>query len=244
MIEAILAYPGHVIGTMRQRSEWVIEENERGKKVPRKIGMKAVQRDGIEFEFDIVGDMDNENELVISKSRCKALSGAVIRKPDSEFGRTVLAWLTDGVASGPTAMQLRDEALAPGATYEDLRALYERAQKLALLGAAVPDRDGNASTLADLISATGKAAAAAAARAAANGDGSEVPDIAGRLRGRMFALFADARIADRDDQIAFINAAIGRDVTSRSELTPTDYPLVIAALQAHLAEDASGGEVA
>lgn len=234
MIEAMLAYPGHVIVTMRQKSEWVIEENDRGKKVPRKIGMKAVQRDGIEFEFDVVGDLDTDNELVISKSRCKALSGQVIRKPDEEFGRTILAWLTDGVASGPTAMQIRDEAIQDGATYEDLRALYERAQKLAMLGAAVPDKAGDATTLAELIMSLGKTAAAKAARAAQQGD---TPPAADMQRKRMFALFAKTDIDDRDEQLAFINAAIdGPGVTSRGSLTPEQYTQVCEALQAAIDE--------
>src|SRR6185503_5236299 len=101
MVDAMLAYPGHLIVTMRTKTEWVIEENDRGKKVPRKIGMKAVQRDGIEYEFDIVGDLDQENNLVVSKSRCASLSGAVIRQPDEELGRTIRAWLDDGVEGGP-----------------------------------------------------------------------------------------------------------------------------------------------
>jgi hypothetical protein len=78
MIEALLAYPGHVIVTMRTKTEWVVEKDDRGRSVPRKIGLKAEQRDGIEYEFDIVGDLDLENELIVSKTRCPALTGAVL----------------------------------------------------------------------------------------------------------------------------------------------------------------------
>ena len=96
LIDALLAYPGHVIVTMRTKTEWVIEENDRGRKTPRKIGTKPEQRDGIEYEFDIVGDLDWENTLVVSKSRCSALAKAVMREPGPEFGAAVLAWLNDG----------------------------------------------------------------------------------------------------------------------------------------------------
>ncbi|HZE34069.1 MAG TPA: ATP-binding protein, partial [Actinoallomurus sp.] len=51
MIDALLGYPGHVIVTMRTKTEWVVQENERGRKEPKKIGTKPEQRDGIEYEF-------------------------------------------------------------------------------------------------------------------------------------------------------------------------------------------------
>jgi len=40
MLEAILSYPGHVIATMRTRTAYEIIEDNRGKKVPTKIGLK------------------------------------------------------------------------------------------------------------------------------------------------------------------------------------------------------------
>lgn len=159
MIEAILAYPGHVIVTMRSKTEWVIEENERGRKVPRKIGLKAEQRDGIEYEFDIVGDLDQDNTLVVTKSRCKALSGQVISKPDDEFGIAIRRWLDDGEAFGPTAAELRELAAA-GGSRDELVTLYRRAERLALLGAPIMDDAGNGTTLGEYIAAKGKAATA------------------------------------------------------------------------------------
>ena len=48
MIDALLAYPGHVIVTMRAKTEYVVDSDERGRKVPRKVGLKPDQRDGIE----------------------------------------------------------------------------------------------------------------------------------------------------------------------------------------------------
>jgi hypothetical protein len=163
MIEAMLAFPGHVIATMRQKTEWVIEENDRGKKVPRKIGLKAVQRDGLEYEFTIVGDLNHENELVVSKSRCKTAG----RRCDPQAGRGVRPH-DPGLARGRrghrtvTAAELRGEALRPAyATRADLLALYQRAQKHR--PARRPGRGrprATATTLGELIAAKGKAAAA------------------------------------------------------------------------------------
>jgi hypothetical protein len=44
-----------------------------GKTVPRKVGLAPVMRDGIEYEFDVFGDMDQEHTLVITKTRCPKL---------------------------------------------------------------------------------------------------------------------------------------------------------------------------
>jgi len=156
MIDALLAYPGHVIITMRTKSEWVIEENERGKKQPRKVGTKPEQRDGIEYEFDIVGDLDLENTLVISKSRCVALAGEVIRRPDESFGKAVSAWLSDGKPA-VSVREYVDQACDPKVDREELRALYDEVAGRGLLGAAVHDDTGEDTTLGALIIAKGKA---------------------------------------------------------------------------------------
>ena len=82
---------------MRSKTEYVIEIDEKGKSAPRKVGMSPVQRDGMEYEFDIVAEMNVENEMVVQKSRCEALSGKVIAKPNGQVAGTLRAWLTDGV---------------------------------------------------------------------------------------------------------------------------------------------------
>jgi hypothetical protein len=82
---------------MRSKTEYVLEKDERtGKTVPRKIGMAPIQRDGMEYEFDVFGDMDHDNTLVITKSRCPKLTKAVIKEPGEDFAKTLKAWLTDG----------------------------------------------------------------------------------------------------------------------------------------------------
>lgn len=132
LIEALLAYPGHVIVTMRSKTEYVIEENERGKKTPRKVGMKPEQREGIEYEFDIVGDLDFEHTLMVSKSRCAGLSGAVIREPGEELGRQICEWL-DGGVEAPDASQYVARAMAEDLTYDQARVLHEELKQRRLL---------------------------------------------------------------------------------------------------------------
>ncbi len=96
LIDAILAYPGHVIATMRAKTEYVLEEDARGKKTPRKIGLAPVQRDGMEYEFDVVADIDHEHRFIVTKSRCPELADAVIAKPGADVADALRAWLDDG----------------------------------------------------------------------------------------------------------------------------------------------------
>jgi len=103
LVDTILGSRAHVVATMRSKTEYVIEEDSRGKKVPRKIGMAPVQRDGVEYEFDVIADMDLANNFVVSKSRCPRLNGAVFNKPGEELVEILRAWLSDGTAPPPRA---------------------------------------------------------------------------------------------------------------------------------------------
>lgn len=97
LVDAVLAYPGHVIVTMRSKTEYIVEQGSDGKSRPRKVGLAPVQRDGMEYEFDVIGEMDQENILHVGKSRCPALTNEHIRKPGEELAKTLLDWLSQGV---------------------------------------------------------------------------------------------------------------------------------------------------
>ncbi len=94
LVDAILSYPGHVIVTMRTKTEYVVEKNEKGRSEPRKIGTAPVQKDGMEYEFDIVGSF-TDGTMKIEKTRFSKLDGAVIRHPGEALSKTILSWLTD-----------------------------------------------------------------------------------------------------------------------------------------------------
>jgi len=100
-VDSILAAPLHVIATMRSKTEWVIEKDDRGKSTPRKVGLAPVQSDGVEYEFDVIGDMTPEHRLVISKSRIPNIADDVIDKPGMALGEKLRAWLEDGIEITP-----------------------------------------------------------------------------------------------------------------------------------------------
>ncbi len=99
LVDAITRANMHVIVTMRSKQDYVIEKDERtGKSIPRKVGMAPIQRDGFEYETDVFCDLDMENTLIVQKSRCPALSGAVIAKPDAKVAEVLKAWLSGAPA--------------------------------------------------------------------------------------------------------------------------------------------------
>jgi hypothetical protein len=167
MVDALVAYPGHVIVTMRAKTDYVLETNDRGKQVPKKVGMKPEQREGLEYEFDIVGSMDWENTLVVTKSRARPLTGAVVRLPGIEFGQQIKDWLEDGTAVEPVE-DLISEALRTDASFEDLGALMAKVRARRLEGAPLLDPTGAATTLGPYIQERGKEIRRAAASTEGN----------------------------------------------------------------------------
>jgi hypothetical protein len=97
LVEAMLAAPFHLIVTMRSKMEYVLETNERGKQVPRKIGLAPIQRQGIEYEFTLVGDIDLSHNIAVTKSRFSELADAVIPAGQEQAAaERFLAWLNSG----------------------------------------------------------------------------------------------------------------------------------------------------
>ncbi len=79
---------------MRSKQEYVQEKDERtGKTAIRKGGMAPVQREGFEYEFDVFLDMDVQNNAIVSKTRCPALTGKVFNRPGADIAGILIDWL-------------------------------------------------------------------------------------------------------------------------------------------------------
>ncbi len=94
LVDGIIASDIHIIATMRSKQEYILQENERGKQVPKKVGLAPVQRDSFEYEFDIFLEMDNDNNAHVGKTRCAALNGKVITQPGKQLAEILREWLT------------------------------------------------------------------------------------------------------------------------------------------------------
>jgi ABC-type dipeptide/oligopeptide/nickel transport system ATPase component len=133
LIDAMLASPAHVIATMRTKTEWVMEEyvNKQGKtcSAPKRVGTAPIQASGIEYEFDLAGEIDLNHLLSISKSRCPALSNTTHLNPGKELADTMLKWLTEGAPAPETALQkgqrIKQAREAAGMTTEEVKLIME-----------------------------------------------------------------------------------------------------------------------
>ena len=83
MIQAICDSSIHVIATMRTKMDYVLED-QGGKKVPKKVGMGPVQRDGMEYEFDVTCTIDREHRLTVDGTRCRELEDRTFVEPGAE----------------------------------------------------------------------------------------------------------------------------------------------------------------
>lgn len=103
LIDVITRIPLHVIGTLRQKTEYVIEVNDKGRQAPKKVGLAPIFREGSEYEFDVVSVMDREHHFIVEKSRCRSLQDKVFFKPEGkEIADELLAWLGSGEAATKT----------------------------------------------------------------------------------------------------------------------------------------------
>ncbi|MFG4692910.1 ATP-binding protein, partial [Acinetobacter baumannii] len=106
-IDAILQTDMHIITTTRAKTETV--QGEKGKVI--KLGMKAEQREGYEYELTVSLDMLHENKFAIpTKDRTKLFNptGEVITK---ETGEKLIAWLNDGRSQEEALQAAFDEAI-------------------------------------------------------------------------------------------------------------------------------------
>lgn len=129
LVDAIIQSPVHVIATMRSKAEYVIEPNERGKSAPRKVGMAAIQRDGMEYEFDILFQMTLDNEAIVEKTRCSALTGRVIPQPGADVAEILKAWLSgEAPQAQQTPQAQQPQRQAPNGTQAQQRTTQQPAR--------------------------------------------------------------------------------------------------------------------
>ncbi|MBW4475239.1 MAG: ATP-binding protein [Stenomitos rutilans HA7619-LM2] len=116
LVDAMLSSSAHLIGTMRSKTEWIMTTttNKSGKETlsPTKVGTAPMQAAGIEYEFDLAGELNSDHVLNISKSRCPGLSNTTHLNPGRELAELLLMWLTDGVEMPETGQSKRDRVKA------------------------------------------------------------------------------------------------------------------------------------
>lgn len=119
-IDKILQCNAHVIATMRTKQDYVLNQKD-GKYIPEKVGLKAVQRDGIDFEFTLVFDVDIKHFAVSSKDRTGLFMGKNEFIINSATGKWILDWCNSG-----TNLQEAREKIKATKTIQELNVLYNQ----------------------------------------------------------------------------------------------------------------------
>ncbi len=96
-VEKMLQSNCHIIATMRTKQDYVLNQKD-GKFIPEKVGLKAVQRDGVDYEFTIVLDIDAKHFATASKDRTGLFVGMPEFKITPDTGKKLLDWGNSGIS--------------------------------------------------------------------------------------------------------------------------------------------------
>ncbi|MDX3694880.1 AAA family ATPase [Streptomyces europaeiscabiei] len=160
MWDALFAYDGHVIVTMRTKTDHVVEIDEHGRSAMRRFAGKPEHRDGAEHEFNFVGIMHSDHTLEVTKALSVDLADEFVNRPGLEFAAKVRQWLDAGEPLPPLTpvADLIAEARRPDATVGDLKALWRQVKDRFLDDVVMADDDGESLiALAVYIERRGKA---------------------------------------------------------------------------------------
>lgn len=119
-IQKILQSKSHIIATMRTKQDYILSEKN-GKMVPEKVGLKSQQRDGVDYEFTLVFDLDIKHHAVASKDRTGLFMGKPEFVIDESTGKRILEWCNNG-------MNVEDvrHLIQAAASLEELTAVYHK----------------------------------------------------------------------------------------------------------------------
>lgn len=92
LVDKMLQSDTHIIATIRSKTEYVQEKDDRGKTVVRKVGLAPQFRDGVEFEFTTFLEIDDEHNAYGAKDRSGVYDQQYF-KIDTKTGAMIVDWL-------------------------------------------------------------------------------------------------------------------------------------------------------
>jgi ABC-type dipeptide/oligopeptide/nickel transport system ATPase component len=98
LIDTLVNSKMHIITTFRVKTEYVTEKDDRGRMVPKKVGLAPVQRDGVEYEFTVFMDINQEHIAHVTKDNTKMFDNEWL-KPSKQMGGKLMEWLNTGLGS-------------------------------------------------------------------------------------------------------------------------------------------------
>ncbi|MGA4995938.1 AAA family ATPase [Nonomuraea bangladeshensis] len=158
LFDALLSFPGHLIVTLRTQSDYQVQDLGEGRLGVVKYGTKPDQRNNFDADFAFTLSLDMAHAGTVTKSRVLDVpTGAVFEEPGEDLGKVIAEWLGQGEPV-PDALDIRDQALDPSMTADDLRDLHRLAAKADLLRTAVLNEHEQVEALGALIFRKGEQA--------------------------------------------------------------------------------------
>ncbi len=119
-VQRMLQSKCHIIGTIRSKQDYVLAEKN-GKYVPEKHGLKGVTRDGMDYEFTVVLELDLSHNATSTKDRTGLFMGNPPFIPTEETGKIILDWCNEG-----TDLPTIKKKIKACKTLEELTAIYHQ----------------------------------------------------------------------------------------------------------------------
>lgn len=88
----LLSAPIHIVATLRTKQEYALK-SEGGKTKPKKLGMAPIQREGMEYEFTLVWELQMDHRAAASKDRTSLFTEGLVDLLDPKVPQRLLAWL-------------------------------------------------------------------------------------------------------------------------------------------------------
>jgi hypothetical protein len=95
-IQQILQSSCHIISTIRTKQDYTLVEKN-GRMIPEKVGLKSIQRDGTDYEFTLVFDLDIKNNALASKDRTGLFYGNPEHRLSALDGKKIADWCNSGI---------------------------------------------------------------------------------------------------------------------------------------------------
>jgi hypothetical protein len=94
-VQHMLQCDAHIIGTLRTKQDYVLNEKN-GKQVIEKVGLKSISKDGLDYEFTLVLDIDLKHNATASKDRTGLYADKPQFIPTIDTGAQLLLWCNTG----------------------------------------------------------------------------------------------------------------------------------------------------
>lgn len=119
-VNKILQSPAHIIATIRSKVDYVLSDRN-GKMVPEKVGLKGITREGMDYEFTIVLDIDLKHHATASKDR----TGLFSDKPQFVITEATGELIKDWCMSGFKVSDIEAE-IEQCTTIDGLRHIFQK----------------------------------------------------------------------------------------------------------------------